>query len=407
MSKPPVITLRFCFFVWIHQSQVYGTVKNELWKIFTLSRRFIIIALSFFFVRRAHQQRLMQSVNFSSPRCIGNTSAALHLSLRSWLLKVDSKHGLCWLSACLYIRTQIVGRLTARSLPKQQILPTVTSLSSERCWTLNGYVIYLICVSSAFPFTSPSPPLPSLRPHTLGVFFPYQKEILSWNPLCPSVTYYAVAFVVFHCELFFFFPFSIIVTMLAPFISTLVSPFSQAYIMDMLWEWTLERALWSKVTHTLQDSVPIRANNNEASTGSINNHQGCHRTTCVPVCTSSSGRRGNQMIIIDVRGSLSLSLSLSAHPPLLSADTSAQLRVTHSYLMTAFQWNLLFRAAVSGNTDWVVNYAITPPQALGNGADINKYTECKLCILMALITCQLDAGAEWCLTRGVWSLLYR
>ena len=85
--------------------------------------------------------------------------------------------------------------------------------------------------------------------------------------------------------------------------------------MDMLWEWTLERALWSKVTHTLQDSVPIRANNNETIIGSINNHQGCHRTTCVPVCTSSSGRRGNQMIIIDVRVSLSLTLSLSLSAP--------------------------------------------------------------------------------------------
>lgn len=29
----------------IHQNKVYGTVKNELWKIFTVSRYFIIIVL--------------------------------------------------------------------------------------------------------------------------------------------------------------------------------------------------------------------------------------------------------------------------------------------------------------------------------------------------------------------------
>lgn len=40
----------------------------------------------------------------------------------------------------------------------------------------------------------------ALCPLTLLVFFPYQKEILSWNPLFPFITFYAVAFVRLHCE---------------------------------------------------------------------------------------------------------------------------------------------------------------------------------------------------------------
>lgn len=46
-------------------------------------------------------------------------------------------------------------------------------------------------------------------------------------------------------------------------------------------------------------------------------------------------------------------LPLSLTPSFPSADTFAQLRVTHSYLMTPFQWNFLFRAAVSGKqAEW-------------------------------------------------------
>lgn len=40
-----------------------------------------------------------------------------------------------------------------------------------------------------------------------------------------------------------------------------------------------------------------------------------------------------------------------------------------------------------------VNYTITPQRAPGTGADINKYTEDRLYILMALIACQTDAKA--------------
>lgn len=49
VSNPLDTTLRSCFLVWIHaqdkihQSKVYGTVKDELWKIFRLRCYFIII----------------------------------------------------------------------------------------------------------------------------------------------------------------------------------------------------------------------------------------------------------------------------------------------------------------------------------------------------------------------------
>lgn len=88
------------------QSKFYGTIKSELWK--NLYCEWLLYH-NCAFVRKADQQRLMQSVNFRCLCCIGNTSALLHLLLRSWLLKVDSKRRLCWLSARLYIRTQIAG----------------------------------------------------------------------------------------------------------------------------------------------------------------------------------------------------------------------------------------------------------------------------------------------------------
>lgn len=178
--------------------------KQSLWhrKAWTLENLYCEVLLYYncVFVRGAHQQRLMQRLNFTYLFCIGNTSAPLHLSLRSWLLKVDSKHGLCWLSACLYIRTQIVGKLTACCCQSNKSCPLWPHLPVKRCWTLNNYVIYLICVSSAFPPSS-LPSVASLRPYTWCVFFPYQKEILFRNRLCPFVTYYALAFVMFHCEL--------------------------------------------------------------------------------------------------------------------------------------------------------------------------------------------------------------
>lgn len=53
----------------------------------------------------------------------------------------------------------------------------------------------------------------SLCPLTLLVFFPYQKEILSWNPLFPFITFYAVPF----CQAPLWIFFSLIVSTIAPF----------------------------------------------------------------------------------------------------------------------------------------------------------------------------------------------
>lgn len=183
MSKPLVITLRFCLQDEIHQSKVYGTVKNELWKIFILRCYFVIIV---FFVRETHQQQLMQSVNFSYPCCIGNTSAPLHLLLRSWLLKVDSKHRLCWLSACLHIRTQIVGRLTACCCQSNKSYPLWPHLlvNAVELWTVMSF-IWAVChrhFLSQVPLLRRPPSVP-----TLYVFsFPIKRKSYPETPCFPS-----------------------------------------------------------------------------------------------------------------------------------------------------------------------------------------------------------------------------
>lgn len=88
----------------------------------------------------------MQRVNFSCPCCIGNRSAQLHLLLRSWLLKVESKHQLCWLSACLYIRTQIVGELTACCCQRNKSCPPWPHLLvyAGELWTAMSF-IWCVC----------------------------------------------------------------------------------------------------------------------------------------------------------------------------------------------------------------------------------------------------------------------
>lgn len=183
MSKPLVISLRFCLQDEIHQSKVYGTVKNELWKIFILRCYFVIIV---FFVSGTHQQRLMQSVNFSYPCCIGNTSAPLHLLLRSWLLKVDSKHRLCWLSACLYIRTQIVGRLTACCCQSNKSYPLWPHLpvNAVELWTVMSF-IWAVCHRH---FLSQVPPLrrPPSVPTLYVFFFPMKRKSYPETPCFPS-----------------------------------------------------------------------------------------------------------------------------------------------------------------------------------------------------------------------------
>lgn len=87
-------------------------------------------------------------------------------------------------------------------------------------------------------------------------------------------------------------------------------------------------------------------------------------------------------------------LSLSA---VLFSIYLCRQRMTHSCLMTDFQWNLLFSSAVSGNTGWAENYSITPPRAGGNTLRINKYTQCQLYTLMTLIARKTGADAWWCL----------
>lgn len=172
----------------------------------------------------------MQSLNFRYLCCIGNTSALLHLLLRSWLLKVDSKHQLCWLSACLYIRTQIVGRLTAcfcqssKSYPLWPHLP----VNAVELWTVMSF-IWSVCHRH---FLSQGPPLS--RAPTPSLNFMCFLSLSKGNPIPkPLVSLHNL---LYHClcyaPLWVFF--SIIVTMLAPFHVKLLSPFSHAYIMDIL-----------------------------------------------------------------------------------------------------------------------------------------------------------------------------
>lgn len=191
------------------------TSKQGLWhcKEWTLENLYgeVLLYHSCVFVRKADQQQLMPSVNFTWPCCIGNTSAPLHLLLRSWLLKVDSKHGLCWLSACLYIRTQIVGRLAACCCQSNKSYPLWPHLPvyAGELWTVMSF-IWSVCHRH---FLSQVPPLgrPPSVPKLYMFSFPIKREILSRNPLFPFIIFYAIAFVMLHCVLL-----SIIVTMLAP-----------------------------------------------------------------------------------------------------------------------------------------------------------------------------------------------
>lgn len=147
---------------------------------------------------QTHQMWLMHRVNFRRWCRIGNTSAPLHLSLRSWLLKVDSKQQLCWLSACLYIRTQIVGRLAACCYQRNKSCPWWPHLlvSSSELWTVMSF-IWAVChwhfLSQVPPLSSPAPSCP----YAPCVFSPYPKEILSRNHLFCLVTHYAAAFVLY------------------------------------------------------------------------------------------------------------------------------------------------------------------------------------------------------------------
>lgn len=138
-------------------------------------------------VRRTHRRWLMQSVNFSLQHCIGNTSAPLHPSLRSWLLKVESKQRPCWLSACLYISTQIAGRLAAcccqcnKSCP---LWPHLLLIAVE-LWTVMSF-IWAVCHQH---FLSWVPPLlsvatPHLRPYA-AFSFPIKRKSYPKTPCFP------------------------------------------------------------------------------------------------------------------------------------------------------------------------------------------------------------------------------
>ena len=122
---------------------------------------------------------------------------------------------------CLYIRTQIVGRLTTCCCQSYKSCPLWPHLPLQRCWTLNSYVIYLISVSSAFPFTSACPSVAS-PPFPVHLVFSFhrQKEILSWNLLFLSITYSSV-FQRRLCRVPLWVFFSIIVTVPGPFFKTL------------------------------------------------------------------------------------------------------------------------------------------------------------------------------------------
>lgn len=164
----------------------------------------------------------------------------MHLLLRSWLLKVDSKHWLCWLSACLYIRTQIVGRLTACCCQSNKSYPPWLHLpgNTVELWTVMSF-IWAVCHRHFLSQVCVALPL-SL--HSTRIL-PYQKEILSWNPLLSCITYYATAFVIFYGV------FSLAYSQYRhPFHRNLTSAFSQAYIMVCFLKLTLEWTLWCKVT---------------------------------------------------------------------------------------------------------------------------------------------------------------
>lgn len=210
MSKSLVIKLGFCFLVQVPSPSCSPSLPQTWWvscsqslwhnKEWTLQNPYphceVLLYHNCGFVRKADQQRLMRSVNFSCPCCIGNTSAPLHLSLRSWLLKVDSKHRLCWLSACLYIRTQIVGELTACCCQSNKSCPPWphSLVYAGELWTAMSF-IWCVC---HLHFLSQVPPLgwpPCVPPPPIiHVFFPHQKEILSQITLFPFVTFYAFCF---------------------------------------------------------------------------------------------------------------------------------------------------------------------------------------------------------------------
>lgn len=122
-------------------------------------------------------------------------------------------------------------------------------------------------------------------------------------------------------------------------------------------------------------------------------HLRCYKTTCAPVCTSSSGCWRNHMMVINVR--VCLSNPIRPHPPPLSrylcpAENDSFISHDH-FAVKLVVPSSSFREAVS----WMVNYNTTPPQTPGNRTDINKYTEDKVFILMDLMTC---LHAEWRLT---------
>lgn len=119
---------------------------------------------------------------------------------------------------------------------------------------------------------------------------------------------------------------------------------------------------------------------------------GCCATMCICIWWWSSG--SDQMIIISVQR------SLCQWCP--SADTSAG----REWLIHAswLDWNL-FSLAVSGNIGWAENHNIATPPAAGNTPRINKYIQCQLYALMALIARQTDRRCM--VMPGVWNLLCR
>lgn len=141
---------------WLNAGHIWSEIrtaalsKRSLWhcKEWTLENLYCAVHLycNCAFVRATHQQQLIQSVNFSYPCYIGNISAPLHLLLRSWLLKVDSKHQLCWLSGRLYIRTQIVGRLTACCCQSNKSCPLWPHwlVNGAELWTVMSF-IWAVC----------------------------------------------------------------------------------------------------------------------------------------------------------------------------------------------------------------------------------------------------------------------
>lgn len=141
----------------------------------------------------------MQSVNFCCSRCIGNTSAPLHLLLKLWLLKVDSKHRLCWLSACLYIRIQIVGRLTACCCQRNNSCPQWPHLlvCTGELWTAMSFIWSV----SHRHFLSQVPPLgqPPSAPKLCLFSLLIKRKSYPETPLFPFISFSAIAVVGVHC----------------------------------------------------------------------------------------------------------------------------------------------------------------------------------------------------------------